>query len=565
MEHNQDLTSLPSSVSIIEIETDQNFEICVPKGYSVDHNKIKRRIDSQSRSLFPQISATSAADEIVSIDDVVSYSVTEKREVIVSNFKTLYLSIFFQLIIVSTIAYYFYYPIALIWMITLDSILPAIVFIFEYYEIKSLSQLIKIEPFLVRYGYYLVTFATYHYIDSILWFKLTPYLYGILILCQMPVMISRITSFQAYQKYQMWIQHQIIHFVQLIICRRMSKVINDILKHHIQYNESRVEPSELMSIVDKLSFDHSIIFLKSCVIATLIFYLEIKEFKKSAIFLRQFWFSEFLGNRNANSSLDDLNYLRRIVAKKEWNQLLDPYTLNRLMQFYLKLNNTTNGGIFPSHQSARACIAISATKFMVAWTAFTMMTFRSSGVLIYSVFVFKDRGARLLIKLAIILIYVILSIVSTEQVLFILLCELTTLLIVNDVGIGVIKDLSNIIHSRIFPINWSARIVQLTFIHLVYAALFYGGTNSHIIIIPMLLACQVLVFSQNREMVTVNAMFLLGYVSDYDPIHLAIISLVCSYLNRNRNGAYIVSFSELDKSWFSWKPGKTFQKLATRY
>ena len=142
-------------------------------------------------------------------------------------------------------------------------------------------------------------------------------------------------------------------------------------------------------------------------------------------------------------NLNDKSYIVSIIERKEWVKLLDPYTLNRLMKFYLQLNESTNGGILLKQQGLQYIFLQSLKRFTINWTVYSLIGYRSSGIWTYIFYLWRENSF-LSLKLAILSFYILLSINSSEQVLFIFLLEMTLILLANSAFVSILKDLKGI-------------------------------------------------------------------------------------------------------------------------
>ena len=96
--------------------------------------------------------------------------------------------------------------------------------------------------------------------------------------------------------------------------------------------------------------------------------------------IRQYYFR----NKNITNNENDI---RIMINNKDWIKLLDPYTLNCIIQLYMKSNNNDNY-IVNLINNVRYSFFKSCEKIMICWTVKTLLNnYGYGGILFNYVFI----------------------------------------------------------------------------------------------------------------------------------------------------------------------------------
>lgn len=350
------------------------------------------------------------------------------------------LSLINQCMIIFYSNYFLSSPWMIINLLTADSIIGSIIFLANYYQVDVGNMLYQ-EPPHMRYLYYFIVSSLYLNLKCLLWIPL-PGLDRLAILTfSLPWVINRTCNAAPFSKLYSRLHNKMRLWIKLVICKKIANLINRISSDHLN-NSPNLKSEELIKFMD-IDIRNCISFIGSCLVASLLLYLEMDGAKIYTIMFRQYYFRQYFLKKE-ESNLDDGTYISTIINKRDWQKLSDPYTLNRLMTLYLRLNESTNGGLLSNPWSPTDSLKIAFQRFMVSWTFYSLFGYKTSGIWSYSLFLWKDRNSYPLTKLLTIAVYFALSFISNEQVLFLLLLEANLLLVSNRLFIGIIKDLKKI-------------------------------------------------------------------------------------------------------------------------
>jgi hypothetical protein len=350
-----------------------------------------------------------------------------------------------QLVCTGLVAKFFFNSWFFLNFLTVDSVISGLIFLINYYGLP-MDWCLYQESTGKRYCYYLLISLCYYNVTGLLWFDYRqhslPWRQISLVLLSTPMVISRIANLPWFLRFYHFLRNEVYFLVKYLASKKVAGLINKI---GIQYlnNHPQVKTEELIDLIDKISFQHLVSFLGSCLFASLLFYLELDGVKFYTIIFRQYYFRQyFLGSEQGQ--LSDRSYVIKMINERQWGKLLDPYALNRLMKFYLELNEVTNGGLLSKGPGITHSLKESSQRFMVNWTVYSLIGLPSSGIWTYGILIWRDRTEFLTVKLVVLMLYIVLSLVSNEQVLFLLVLEINLLLVSNHGFMGLLKDLKKI-------------------------------------------------------------------------------------------------------------------------
>lgn len=429
-----------------------------------------------------------------------------------------------QLLIGSTAIYLFWNQIFIINLLTVDSIFTSLVYIGQLYGFQ-VEQIIYHNSTSQRYIYYLFLIAAHYNFTYLLWIDSIWITKSILLILTMPSIIEKFINCTPIHKYHIQLVNRFICIIKMVACKRLSKSINNISTKYLN-NDPQINAQELYEIVNNVTIGNIAAFSGSCFIASLLYYFELNGTNVCTAFFRQYCFGQYI-LPSAECYLDDHQYVNHIVSNRLWHKLNDAYTINRFLQCYIKINEKSNGGILGSDVGIQTLIGYSIKRFMIAWTGYSLIKMQGSGVLCYSFLLFNDRHYRLLIKLLIMSIYFVITIISNEQVLFLLLMELTivasnnlSLDLIMDISKSIKKELPNSIISKNYIItvimHWSISIL-LEYLNLNWAPIV-------LFICPLFYR---LYFLDRRptRLILSQLLLLLSFRSQLNIYHLMIINL----------------------------------------
>ena len=354
-----------------------------------------------------------------------------------------YLAIFSQLLISSSISLFFYNNWIIVNMLTIDSIYGSIVFLTEYYQINYQKYFYQ-EIATIRYFYYIFALTLYYNLTWITWFPIYFICPFYTTIFTIPYTINIVSNIKYFQKIYYFLYNEIDFLFKFIFSKKIASIINYIGINHLQ-SYPNLKAMEIVNNINQLSLKDITNFIFSSIIASVLFYFELDGTRFYTILFRQYYFKQYFLGKNNSSNISDRSYILQIIQQRNWKKLIEPYSLNRLMKLYLQINQSSNGGIFFSQSSSFEQIKHSIGCFMLNWTVYSIIGYRSSGIWTYCLLIWKHRHNYLRLRISLIGIFLILSFICHEQVLLLLILELTMLVTTNQGFFGLLKDLKEAI------------------------------------------------------------------------------------------------------------------------
>lgn len=463
-----------------------------------------------------------------------------------------YISIFIQLAIV---IFTLFFNLSYIWscinilnIFMIDSVFSAIIFILQYYSYKNgienyekkyyFNKYLYQTPYVIRLYYYFIILSIYYIFNIITWFFFSPLLQFIILFFTLPCLIENIVYSYEFKKITMSIDSYLENFVYLIISKQLGKVIKLISRNCLMY-EPEINDDEFKPFVRKISINTFINFICSFLFATLLHYFEKNGTTFFTAIFRQIYFRQYYFQKEKIQK-DDKKYIIDIMKKKNWSKLLDSFTLNKFLHIYLELEQDDDNSIIKHLKDILEQIISSFNKIMVCWTVSSLFKINGSGVIFFYIFTKSKSLKNMILKTIVTTIFVIFSYYSYEQLLQIILCEITTRLLVNRFSQEILYDFYKYIKKLLFD-NTILYIENNTIIlssYLAISTISYSKTN--IIFTLGLLSLSLKIYDfinksdkNKRLFFCIINTIIFGYLSNYNIIHCLILPFFFQFMFLN--------------------------------
>ena len=298
-----------------------------------------------------------------------------------------------------------------------DSLFQSILFYLEYKNYKLLFN--KQYDIIERYIYYifLAVFITICNCITIYHYYYYTQVFTSILYC--PTILAYIVNIVYYKKYRNYVYNTCNKIINTILCKQILKIINIVITHilHIKII-SPIQYSDIVPFYNNCSWYIVNKFIISFLIACIFNYLDKGVLKLPLIICKNVYMKDTKYN-----IADDKQYIQQIINDKQWNKLLDVYTLNRIIR--LCFMNTNNS--FARHTTNNIIFRFNRLMFCYAvLNAFGMVP----SILCFLLFI-KKTNAFSYIMNTILFIYI--SYFTTEQFLILVLCEIFYLFIDLDI------------------------------------------------------------------------------------------------------------------------------------
>jgi hypothetical protein len=294
-----------------------------------------------------------------------------------------------------------------------DSVISTVLFILEYYNINNY---IYQEPYLDRLLYIFFTLIFYY---------VTNFSY-IMPILMMPYIINYLTNVYRFKKLSKYVYDKLEDIVHYIISKQTTKTLNKISINYLEYN-SDFKVNEIRPFVKRISSHIFISFLGAFLFASILKYIESNGTTFLTAVIRQYFFKQYLSKK-----VDKKEYIIDLMKNRRWGKLFDAYTLNKILSIYIESNDQDNNmTIFIDN--IKNNIITNFNIIMGCWTISTLFN-NYIGFLGYLLFIDITHVFANIIP---IIIFMLLQ--SPEQLLNLILCRLTIILLSSNF----IKDLVN--------------------------------------------------------------------------------------------------------------------------
>lgn len=333
--------------------------------------------------------------------------------------------IFIQLSIISLL-YFFLDNYLLINIYNIDTIYGIIVFILNYFI--NNNNIIYQPKLFIRYIYYSILIFLFYFINILTLFYFYFIFYFITYIFLSPFIIEYITHTNKFKIITKNIYDSIEDFIYFILSKQIVKIIIIISKTSFNYTPN-IKKDEFKNYVKKLSIPNFINFTLSFIYVTILHYLERNGKTFYTIIFRQYYFKQIF--------IQDKSYIIDLMKNKNWVKLLDPYTLDVIINHYLKQNN--NSSIIHKIKKIKKNLLFSFSKIIILWSFTSITKINGSGIIFD--FVFIKINYSNIKKYIILYIFFLLSYNSNDQFIYLILYEFCKNLFTNKIFIDIIFDI----------------------------------------------------------------------------------------------------------------------------
>ena len=460
----------------------------------------------------------------------------ERHEINVSH-------VIFQSIIVGVLYYFCWTSINFINVFTIDSVFSAIIFILKYHSKEDnymFESMIYQTSYFIRLIYYLLLLGCYYLINFVTWNYFSIVLQFILPIFTLPIIIENIVYTYKFKKLTQAIRSDCQEFSYFIISKQMAKVVSIISRSCLNYVPEFKE-DEFKPFVRNISVGIFVNFICSFIFASILHYLEQDGTTVFTAIFRQFYFRQYYFKKEKIDS-DHKNYLINIMETRNWIKLLDPYTLNRIMKMYLKMNEDQEDSIVVQIKNIIDQISMSFSKMMTCWTISSLIKIRCIGILTYFLFVKSKHKINTYLKFCVVTFFTIISFFSYEQLLQIILCEICARIMVNKVTRDIIYDIYKHV-KHILLQNTSFYVQNNTIILSCYLALSIISFNSFNVMSILLVMTITIRFVKmfcpsektDRIFIGMSGTLIFGYFSGYNMYHCLLLPYIFQLISSKEN------------------------------
>lgn len=341
------------------------------------------------------------------------------------TFNKKYLFIQFILLL---ILYFFFNGNIIIFFYKVDTIYGIIIFIADYFY--NNNNIIYQPKLYIRYIYYSFVILLFFFINLITLFYFYDFLNISINIFILPTIIDNIVCSYKFKKIIKKILDFIEDFLYFIISKQIVKIIIFISTNSLDYKPN-INKDEFKNYVKKVSVSNFINFLFSFIYVSILHYLERNGKTFYTIIFRKYYFNQIY--------IQDKSYIINIIKDKNWIKLLDPYTLDVIINHYLQLNNNSN--IIHRINKYKKNIIFSYSKIIILWSFTSIININGSGILLDTVFL-KNFNIKIYI---ILYVSFILSYNSNDQLLYLIFYEISKNILTSKFFIDFIYDVFNFI------------------------------------------------------------------------------------------------------------------------
>lgn len=368
-------------------------------------------------------------------------------------------------------------------IITIDGIISCLIFYLSYLGFQNENNFLsKIRLITIdRYIYYLLMFVGVHAINYITWYQyseVTRYMASFMI-C--PSIMGQIYNVKGYAKVRRVLYDGYNNLIKKIICKQLSKIINMFIANVLRL-KSRVEYTELMEHYEEFDFLMINRFIVTFILALIFNHVDKGSLKIPIMIYKNM----YMKDSKYNITNDKL-YLTRVIRDRRWEKFLDIYTLNRMIRMLIE-NDDKDADLSKMINDLLKRTFFRLNRVMFCWTVMSVSGSLTLAVLSFIMFIQNaPKPLRYLLNVA---IFSGISLVTSEQLLILILCEIcftvTDSKLISDVTRdtygSLCRGLSNIYdNTRTESLFLSGLLAILSFFGL------HGISISFVIVINMLL------------------------------------------------------------------------------
>ena len=318
-------------------------------------------------------------------------------------------------------------------VITIDGILTCIIFYMNYSGVEDKNNFLLKNRLstLDRYIYYLLLFCGYYIFNFMTWdnFKFIAMYVASTMIC--PSIMGKIYDIYSYKKIRQVLYDGYNRLIQKIICKQLSKIINIIIKNVLNINIT-IGYEDLYPSYNQFSWLIINKFIITFILACIFNHIDKGGMKFPMMIYKNLYMKD-----TKYSISDDKNYLKKIIEDKQFDKFMDVYTLNRIIRMIIS-DDSQNSMLSEQVTAFLQKIAFRINRVMVCWTIMSICTsnllimyilnyihVQNSLILgILSFLLFISSSNSPLKYLINTLFFVLISLITDEKILMIILCEL---------------------------------------------------------------------------------------------------------------------------------------------
>lgn len=458
------------------------------------------------------------------------------------------------------------YESILLFSITIDSIYSAFYFvnIFVMQDISKKELITNLDELYIikimnRYMYYLLLQLIYFIICKILWQEKIVILFYSILITTCPEIMNYIMTKYLSNVIKI-IENEKIKFMRYILCKQIANVINTLSILCID-KDPELNYSELLFLLDEYNkvYDNMIIFIKNFLIVSFIHYSK-KNTKKVYGNMLTYLYTYQTGNtiekidfRTAKRKFVDL------VEERAWKKFLNTDILQSIIYMYSQQDNTQVNYI----ELYLTKFNYMLVKMFTIWTIGTWINTIYLIPLLSSFFLIYKKTIKIIIEQKLMYLFrfgvLMVSFVVKDFFIISFMSEFGYILLVNKVVYTTIVyvyektlKITNICldynKNNDFLFTLFIYIYVLKGIHYYY----YPLNQIHYFVSYSLL----ILYYRNKYKTFINTLFIiLGYISDYDIIHISFILMifylginVYNHYQNNKNVAISILANKLHPS-----------------
>lgn len=295
---------------------------------------------------------------------------------------------------------------------TIDSVYSSLYFYLNFlgFQIKMTTSYIDR---CICYGIFYFLFSIISFVS---FNNLQEPLRYFILLVTIPSFIEIISNNNYYKKISTPIKKSYDELIKKIVCKQMTKIINSIIKNVIKL-DLKIHYTDLTPYYDTVNFPATCKqFVTAFIIANIFNYLDKGGLKFPLVIYKNIYMKD-----QYSKIRNDKEYITAIIKNRQWDHLVDIYTLNRLIRLCVSDDNSKDYMSKKVDEIIRT-ILFNINRIFTCWTLLSISNSIIFALIGFFLFLHKeDKKIRYLVN---ILIFILVSFVTKEQLLLIFLCEI---------------------------------------------------------------------------------------------------------------------------------------------
>lgn len=373
-------------------------------------------------------------------------------------------------------------------VITIDGIISCIIFYMSYigvddkYNFLLKNRLTTLD----RYIYYFLLFSWYYLVNFMSWYRFTKifvYMSSILI-C--PSIMAKIYCINVYKKVRNVLYDGYNKLIQKIVCKQLSKILNLIIRNVFDLS-TIVTHEDLIPFYNKFSWLTINKFIATFILACIFNHIDKGGMKVPMMIYKNLYM------KDDKYISDDKEYLQKIIVDKKWDKFMDVYTLNRIIRMIMS-DDTQNSMLSEQVSMILKSFVFKFNKVLFCWTVMNV-TNLTYGVLSFLLFIPIHIEKQPVLKLLNLkpvryilntCLFMIVSLMTTEQILILVLCEACYPIIESNLLNDVVKDVYRSLKKGFLSIYYRTRLESVLLSIVFFLLSFYNMNRSGIVLMCLL-------------------------------------------------------------------------------